>query len=288
MGGTVWSVDFFTGYEGMPAVADDLGCRVLVTSVEGWSVLAAPRVDRQDRPYLDGSLSGPSTQPGKAVTIRGVVKAPGQVALLTWIDRFTGLLTDGDRSGTLTAAEAHLTRYLGVQRGDEAIATPRNLFEGDFSMILWADDPKRLGDPLTASTGLPLVTGGLRLPVTLPFTLDSAVATGQCSLFNPGTAPGPVLIRLHGPVIGASQVTHAGSGPPVAVAFGSALSLPAGQWLDIDMDNQQVLANGQVERAEFVTNPGWSAFDKGRNTWSFAAANYSAAYIDVIAHPAWF
>ena len=288
MGGTIWSIDTFTGYEGVvgPPV-DDLGCVALVTQTDGWRTTAAPRVDVTDRPARDGSRSGKSTQPGRTVTIQGKVKAPGEIALLTWIDRFKALLSDDDtdRTGTLTVAEPHLTRYQAFRRGAEMVAVPLSTTEGTFSMILWADDPRQFGTPLTASTGLPQVTGGLQLPFTLPFTLNSTVATGQVSLVNPGEAPGPVSIRMWGPVIGASQIVHVGSG--LTLVFASALSLADGQWLDIDMENEEVLANGQVERAEFVTSPGWSRFDRGANTWAFAAETFTNARIDITATPAW-
>lgn len=290
MGGTIWTVgEEFTGYEGvLGAPVDDLGCLALVTQTDGWRTLAAPRVDVADRPARDGSLSGASTQPGRAVTIAGKVRAPGEVALLTWIDRFKSLLTDDatGRTGTLTVAEPHLTRTAVVRRGAETVAVPLSTTEATFSMILWSDDPRIFGAPVTASTGLPQVTGGLVLPFTLPFNLNSSVATGQVSLINPGTAPGPVLIRMWGPVVGASQIVHVASG--LSLVFASALSLAAGQWLDIDMENEQVLANGQVERAEFVTSPGWSRFDKGANTWAFSAETFTGAQIDITATPAWY
>lgn len=290
MGGTIWAIDdVFTGYEGVvgPPV-DDLGCVALVTASDGWRTLAAPRVDVTDRPARDGSLSGPSTQPGRTVTIQGKVKAPNEVALLTWIDRFKALLTDdiAGRTGTLTVTEPHLTRWTVVRRGAEMVAVPTSTTEGTWSMILWSDEARIFGTPLTASTGLPRVTGGLVLPFTVPYSINSTVVTGQCSLINPGTAPGPVLARMWGPVIGASQIVHVGSGLTLVLA--SALSLADGQWLDIDMENEQVLANGQVERAEYVTNPGWSRFDKGANTWAVAAQTFTSARFDITATPAWY
>jgi hypothetical protein len=81
-------------------------------------------------------------------------------------------------------------------------------------------------------------------------------------------------------------VTHAGSGK--ALVFSSSLVLGAGEWIDVDMEAQTVLANGQSSRAGYITSRGWSGFEPGHNTWSFTAIGYDAASkLTVSATPAW-
>lgn len=294
MAGTVWAVDTFIGYEGTFPVVDDLGCSVYVSApngspaVIGWYELGDPRVDTTDKPTSDGTLDGPSTQPGRPVTIIGTVQAPDQINLLRWCDRFTGLLTSGDRTGTLTAQEPHVTRTLGVRRGGECVATPTSLTEASFSMILYGADPRRLGSSLAGSTLLPSVIGGLILPITLPFNLGSTVVTGEVALTNPGTAIGPVVLRIDGPTSGAALVapiiTHVASGR--SIAFSSSQQLAVGEFLIIDMEGESILAQGQEPRDQYVTSRGWSYFDVGGNTWAFAAQSGSGL-LTVTATPAW-
>ena len=289
MAGTVWSVDTFTGYEGIPLPPkDDLGCYAIVQNVDGWQTLSDPRVTTTDRPYADGTLDGPSTQPGRAVTITGTTKAPDQIALLRWMDRFTALLTTGDRNGSLTAVEPHLMRHCSVRRGGEAIADPTLSNECTFSMILYAADPIRYGTQITASTVLPFTspTAGFRAPFRAPFRVPAIVNSGRITLTNVGTAPSPVKLRIDGPCTG-PIITHQSSG--LEIVFATDYVLSSGAWLDIDMDRHEVLENGQASRNGAITSRGWFTFDPGTNVIGFNAAVYNAAsQLTAYVAPAWF
>jgi hypothetical protein len=60
-----------------------------------------------------------------------------------------------------------------------------------------------------------------------------------------------------------------------------------GEWLTINMDTHQVLANDQANRAQYITSAGWSGFDPGVNVWAFSASSYNAAsMLTVTATPA--
>lgn len=296
MAGTIWAVDNFVGYEGMMPVPDDLGCKVYVTSeddstpaVTGWYELGDPRVDSTDKPAGDGTLDGFPTQPGRAVTIVGRVRAPDQLTLLMWIDRFNGLLMSGDRTGVLAVQEPHMTRYLPCRRGGEAIATPtKTRWTATFSMILYGQDPRRLGDPLTDFTPLPSVTGGLTVPFTVPFAIRSRVISGRVALTNPGTSAGPVTLRIDGPTAGdplvGPVVTHVASGKQLTISTNFALTI--GAFLLIDMEAESVLSQGQEPIDEFVISRGFSQFDPGGNIWAFTAQSGSGL-LTVTATPAW-
>lgn len=125
------------------------------------------------------------------------------------------------------------------------------------------------------------LTGAL----TVPFRINAKTVTGQVSLNNPGNESGSVVIRIDGPCAG-PVVTHVSTGN--ALVFSSSLVLRAGEFLVIDMDARTAMANGQSNRAGYITSRGWSAFDPGPNTWAFSAASYnSASQLTVTAVPAW-
>lgn len=176
-------------------------------------------------------------------------------------------------------------RFLIVRREDEVDwdhDTPR-LAEFAFQVVV--TDYRKFAAEVSRSTFLPSSSGGLTLPFTVPFIIDARTESGQVSLTNPGNAPGPVRLRIDGPVTG-PVITHVASG--AQLVFASTLSIGAGEWLDIDMEQHTVLANGQSSRSSWVRSRGWSQFEPGENTWSFSAAVFDpASKLTVMAYPAW-
>lgn len=168
--------------------------------------------------------------------------------------------------------------------------TPEQAQAAADAVGLMVDQPSAGLYPLLTKTGTPAssqfvnvlqLTGAL----TVPFIIDATTITGQVSLTNPGNESGPVVLRIDGPCVG-PVVTHVSTGN--AIVFSSSLELRAGEFLEIDMDARTALANGQSNRAGYITSRGWSAFDPGRNTWAFSAARYnSQSQLSVTAVPAW-
>jgi hypothetical protein len=199
------------------------------------------------------------------------------------LDRLNAAVSINDT--TLTVYEPGLTRYATVYRSDDVI--PKWMMP---TILSWgfgvqSDDWRKFGDDLTASTLLPSSTGGLTVPFTIPFTINASQVTGQVSLTNPGNETGPVRLRVDGPCTG-PVITHVGSGR--ALVFSSTLVLGVGEWIDIDMEAQTVLANGQSSRAGYIASRGWFGFEPGPNTFSFTAQGYDpASKLTVVGTPAW-
>lgn len=141
---------------------------------------------------------------------------------------------------------------------------------------------KKDGSPASAQyVNVLQLTGKL----TVPFRINATTITGQVSLTNPGNESGTVVLRIDGPCVG-PVVTHVSTG--AALVFSSSLVLREGEWLEVDMDARTALANGQSNRAGYITSRGWSAFDPGLNTWAFSAARYNSdSQLSVAAVPAW-
>jgi len=189
-------------------------------------------------------------------------------------------------------------RWGTVCREDEPLITTLTPTTAAYNIQLLAADPRKFGAELTASTGLPSSTGGLTAPFTAPFTVPAVTVTGQVSLTNPGDQTGPVRLRIDGPanvgdpaMVGPT-VTHVGSGLTLTLA--SSMSLAHGEFVLVNMDGatwdgmrpHAVLAQGQSDRAGYVTSRGYSGFEPGPNTWSFAAVSGSGL-LTVTATEAW-
>ena len=81
-------------------------------------------------------------------------------------------------------------------------------------------------------------------------------------------------------------MTH--EGKKQTVTFGTSLALGSGEFLTVDMDRREVLAQGQAPRSGYVTSRGWFSLDPGDNVIAFSAQNYSStASLTVTTKPAW-
>lgn len=264
---------------------DEFGVLWVANPLRGWEGPASS-LSPQRKPRSDGAWGGRGYRQPRTVVASGSVVAPSQALLEDALDRLNAAVSLSDT--VLIVHGAARDRWAVVRRAGEVLAPLVTPTHADWSIQLTALDPRKFGAVLTGSTGLPSSTGGLTLPLTLPLSIGSTVSRGQVSLFNPGNVAGPVTLKITAPVT-APVVTHVSAATsPRALVFSSSLVLGAGQWVDVDMDARTVLENGEASRSGWVTSRGWSAFQPGWNTWSFAAGVFHAdSRLDVTAIEAW-
>ena len=253
-------------------------------SLGGWGAPAGTLTVAQ-KPRQAGGWAGSSYAKPRSVTISGEAIVPSTAASSAAVDALTSA-TSLD-STTLTITEGGEARSCIVRRDGDVIVTwpigAPTLMR--WSIQLVAPDPRKFGTPLTGSTALPSSSGGLTVPFTVPFSIGATTVSGQIALTNPGNVTGPVSLRIDGPVTG-PVVTHVGTGR--ALVFASSLVLGAGEFVTVDMERREVLAQGQSSRSGWVTSRGWSGFQPGGNVWSFSAQAYDAgSLLTVNATPAW-
>lgn len=254
-----------------------------VDAVGGWSGSPASTLQLDQRAADHGAWASPRPRLNyRVVPISGSITGDPRLVSLA-VDKLN------DAAGLdpvrLVVDEGRRTRWAMVQRQDEILVDDSIETCARYSLQLAQPDPLKYADALTDDTGLPGTAGGLAVPFGVPFGIDSTVTSGLVTLTNPGNATGPVMLRIDGPVV-APTITHIGSG--LALAFSSAMTLGVGEWLDVDMQRKTALANGTAPRSGWITERGWSGFDKGGNTWAFtAAADSPAARLTVTATPAW-
>lgn len=267
------------------------GVRWVAETVKGWGSPGSTLTMAQ-KARGHGAWAGDSFLRPRAVAVEGWMLAPdGAVAEAeAAVDRLIERASLYETVLSVTTAVG--SRWCNVRRDDEVIVDWLTPTQARWSFQVAAPDPRKFGGTLTGSSALPSSTGGLTVPFTVPFSIDAVTATGQVTLTNVGNIAGPVLLRIDGPsnpgdppLVG-PVVTHVSSG--LSLVFSTSLTLGYGEFVTVDMEKREVLAQGQSSRNGWVTGRGWSAFEPGLNTWSFSAVGFSpSAKLAVSAIPAW-
>lgn len=263
---------------------DENGSRWVVKTFEGWGSPASTLELRQRARGHGATTSEPFMRP-RVMVIEGFIFTESYELLTAALDDLCAAVTLAPF--TMIVAETGRIRHTLAQRQGEVITKRLNNFQGWFSLQVVAKDPRKFGDLVSMSTPLPSSSGGLTYPLTYPKTYTGVSETGIIRVNNPGNEQAPVWLRVDGPVpAGGWTVTHVGK--KQALTFATSLALTSGEFVTVDMDRREVLAQGQSARAGYVTSRGWFSLDPGDNDIAFSAANYSAtAQLTVTTKPAW-
>lgn len=265
--GTEWTInpDGFEGWEGSPSTTLKLEQRVRGHGATG------------SEPFLTA----------RTMSVSGVVKTTTPELLSYAEDRLNAACTLNPF--LLTVNERERVRSAMAQRQDVVLFKARRGAgnTADYSIQFVAKDPLKYGDLESVSTVLPFSSGGLVRPSTWPRTWTGVSGTGVARIRNDGNEQAPVWLRIDGPVpAGGWTVTHIGKNQ--SLAFATSLALAAGEFVTVDMDRREILAQGQAARAGYVTSRGWFSLDPGDNDIAFSAQNYSpTALLTVTTKPAW-
>jgi hypothetical protein len=177
-------------------------------------------------------------------------------------------------------------RVIAVRQEGEASTAIISPTEAAFSIGLVADDPLKYSvEEHVESTRLPVTTGGLTVPVTVPFSIDAVTVSGVVAAFNAGTESTPTRLIIHGGTTGVDspKVTHLGTGESLQLT----MDLAPNEWMDLDLDRHTAMLNGTSSRRGYVTGQ-WFSLAKGDNLLAFNSPNYSAdAELQVVWRDAW-
>lgn len=263
---------------------DEFGVRTSVTKFDGWGS-PAPTLALTQRARGHGATASESFLDPRYMLIGGLVHTTDLAAQDAFEDRlFSAVSLDPFR---LLVAKAGRVRNCQAQRQGEVIVTPITDKLASYSILIVAKDPLKYGDLVAVATGLPSSSGGLVYPVTYPVTYTGVSTSGVLRVRNEGNTQAPVWLRIDGPVpAGGWTVTH--QGKKQSLTFATSLALAAGEFITVDMERREVLAQGQAPRSGYVTSRGWFSLDPGDNDIAFSAQNYSAtAQLTVTTKPAW-
>lgn len=263
---------------------DALGVRFTVEKFDGWgSVGSSASLTQRARGH--GATSSEGFYRPRVMTVQGLIIVPTSDVLSTAADAlFAAVSLD---QFTMLVSEQGRVRNLQAQRQDDIQITYLTDTIARYSIQVVAKDPLKYGDLVTASTVLPSSTGGLTFPVTFPITFTGVSNTGVIRLTNTGNTQAPVWLRVDGPVpAGGWTVTHIGKRQ--SLSFATSLALATGEFVTVDMERREVLAQGQSARAGYVTSRGWFTLDPGINDIAFSATNYSStALLTATTKPSW-
>lgn len=246
---------------------DDFGTVVYLNDLAGWEGSTGTTLQTENRSAADGAWVSPANLPGRVIEVtltlqgrsfsdvaKSLRRISGQVPLNAPVD-----LVVNDHGDELMA---------GVIQGGEVLSTQK-ASHARASLSLFAEDPRRYSvDLVTASTGLPLTTGGLRLPFRLPQRVAGVVQLGIITATNDGNLDTPPVFTVVGPCP-PFMLTHRGTSKTLRYHE----AVPAGRTVVIDTATQTVLLDGVAPR--YVTGS-WFTYAPGRNEVAFTADTYDA------------
>lgn len=264
---------------------DAFGVRWSLVKFDGWKGSPSPTLQLQQRARGHGATASESFLTPRIMTLEGFLHTHDCVQQDEALDRLNAAVTL--EPFELLVSEPSGLRHITVQRQGEVIPTVHTPMLAGYSILVSAKDPRKFGELITDSTTLASSTGGLMYPVTYPVTYTGFSNSGVIRVLNTGNTQAPVWLRIDGPIpAGGWTVTHIGK--KQSLTFSTSLGLAAGEFVTVDMDRREVLAQGQSARAGYVTSRGWFSLDPGVNDIAFSAQNYSAtAQLTVTTKPAW-
>jgi len=264
---------------------DEFGVTWTVEKFEGWTGSPTPTLSLTQRARGHGATASESFLHPRYLSISGLILTPTHEDIDLAAARLSTAVALGQVE--MIVAHAGTIRHCMVQRQGEVIITELTDKVSSYSILIAAKDPRKFGDLVTATTRLPFSEGGLEFPVTFPITFTGTSGTGVVRINNPGNTQAPVWLRIDGPIpAGGWTVTHIGK--KQSLTFATALALGAGEFVTVDMDRREVLAQGQAPRSGYVTSRGWFSLDPGDNDIAFSSANYSStASLTVTTKPSW-
>lgn len=264
---------------------DAFGVRWSLTMLEGWDGSPSPTLEMVQRARGHGSTESESFMTARVLTLGGLMHGPDVASLEAAFDRLNAAVSLAPFE--ILVLESGRIRNAVVRRRGEVIPKWHSDKLAEYSVLVVAKDPRKFGDLTSYSTRLPFSSGGLRFPARFPMRFTGVSGTGKISIHNPGNTEAPVWLRIDGPLpAGGHSVTHLGK--QRTLTFGTALALGVGEFVTVDMDRREVLAQGQSARSGYVTSRGWFSLDPGDNEIAFSSVNYSeTASLTVATKPAW-
>lgn len=256
-----------------------------LTEFEGWDA-AETEGEIQRRQGDHGAWAAPVYLRERPMTLTGSIIAPDRAALDDAMDRAraAAALTDT----TLTVYES-TPKQAVVRRSGKPILRYITDRIASYSLMVTAADGRRYGTVLnTAPTGLPISTGGMTIPFTLPVTLSASVTAGQIQAINLGSADTRPVLRITGPVVAPMISGLLADGQAFQLIYSQ--TLQAGEVLTIDTDAHTVLLNGDASRRRFLSVPnGWPTIPANSQvSYQFQSNTYNAtALLTVSWRSAW-
>lgn len=227
--------------------------------LQGWD---SPDVRTQYTPRQSdhGAWAGPSYLDARVITLAGTITAPDLPTLDTAMDQLSAAASLND---TVLIVTETIPRQCTVRRSGRLLMQPVTDCVATYSVLLTAADPRRYSTVLQSqSAGLPSVSGGLALPLTMPLTVTATTTSGAFTLTNAGTANTRPVLTIAGPVTNPQILAQLPDGSVGQLTYSG--SLASGDTLVIDCDAHTVILNGQASRRRYLSGA-WPEIPAGGN-----------------------
>lgn len=265
------------------SVVDDAGVTWLNTDLKGWSSPGL-RAELQPRQADHGAWASPVYLDSRPITITGMIAAPTTAARDAAIEQ---LITAASLTDTVLTVADSIPKQATVRRSGEVLVELQGPYGATYSLLVTAPDPRRYSTVLQSqTTGLPSVTGGLTLPITLPITFSTTSTGGAFTLTNEGTIATRPTFTVTGPA--ASFVISCTQPGGAVTQLTYSDSIGVGDTLVIDTDAHTVMLNGTVSRRRYLSGT-WPEILPGSSLsvqWS-ALAYDAAAMLTGTCRSAW-
>lgn len=245
-GGGDLHVDSITGWDEYPEITDFSEARVRAHGDHAGDLYSRARIVT-----ATGSIASPANRNTLAQQLMAATRLGSAIEDLT-IETFGQSLTSGARL---------IRRSLNIDSdGYAAGAVP-------FALQWRCPDPLRYGAAVTASTGLPVVSGGLTYSLAYSLTYGAAGNPGQLTIRNGGTADTTVVFTVSGSLpLGFAISSTSGELISYPLAVG------ASQPVVIDTGAGTVLLEGTSDRRAYLTSADWMTVPAGTSrTFQFTS-----------------
>lgn len=266
-----------TGYARLEAdgldpfeLTDDEGFAVAVLDL-GFPLIRTVSDTRSD---ADGEVDRTRLFGARAVTLSGTVLPTDTRTRQEVLDRLGAFLNPRGRAWLIYRLEDGSTerriRLVPAQR-TAPIARP-----GSAKITVGWRGPDGVEESTTvtqaAAAATPDVEPGMTFPLTFPLTFPESSPVGAVTITNPGNVAAYPTLRLFGPVTG-PRVENQTTGARLVFPD---LSIPAGDYLEIDTRAKSILLNGESSRyneLDFAVSS-WLDLEPGENVLRYYPTSF--------------
>ncbi|MFS0718869.1 hypothetical protein [Arthrobacter phoenicis] len=262
--------------------------------VENWDDPAAARGGVTPNVYGDGGRVEPTFLEPPALVLKARLLARTRAEATSARDAFKAAIPVRTLAPLVLVDGGVMKHRMVKQEGRPSIKQITD-HHVDISVQLVAADVRLLAGDGSGPTfiarpaGLPKVTGGLRIvPPGLLLSpggirVAAVVASGQVVLGTSGNATPPALLRIRGPLPDFTITATLGDAIQVQRYIEP---VPAGQYVDIDLDRRVVRINGNVSRRNKLVGP-WIVPADGMTFKFDSSIQNDIASMELFASSAW-
>lgn len=253
------------------------GTPYIIQSIDGFGTEDVRTTD-VSRPYSHGEFYGLDFLPGRTLTISAIIRGVSPTDVVANIDAllvvWQPISADTSTVNVLTYKFPGQTMRQFNGRPRRAPIDTSRIIGNNAPVVLEykAADPRQYGPANTVTVGVSTVTSGRAYPRTYPLTFGGGISNAILAV-NAGNFPTRPSARIVGPATNPS-ILNSNTGARVKFA----LTLAAGDFLDIDFDAKTIVLNGTASRYSTLTSDStWWQLAPGLTTVQFAADTSSGA-----------